>query len=63
MVAEKYLQKNLTRLSGQGLAFGAEAVASGVKDPRVVVGALHASEQSQGLSGQLPGGQGAGVGQ
>lgn len=46
-----------------GLAFGAEAVTSGVEDPGVVVGALHASEQSQGLSGQLPGGQGASVGQ
>ena len=39
----------------------AESVSGGVEDPWIVVGALHARVQSQRLSGQLPGGEGAGI--
>ena len=40
-----------------------EAVARGIQDPGVVVGALHAGVQPQGLPGQLPRVERAGVGQ
>ena len=41
----------------------AEPVAGGVEDPGVEVGALHAGVQPQCLPGQLPRGQGTGIGQ
>lgn len=40
-----------------------EAIASRIQDPGIVVGALHAREQTQGLAGQLAGCQRACVGQ
>ena len=40
-----------------------EAVAGGVKDPGIILGTLHAGVQTVSLPGQLPGAQGAGVGQ
>jgi len=46
---------------GVGLVV-AEACAGGIDDPGVVAGARHASVQSDGLSGQLPGAEGTGVG-
>ena len=46
-----------------GALLEAEPVSCGVQDPGVVVGALHAGVQAQRLPGQLPRGQGAGVGQ
>jgi len=53
---------SLNDISGEKL-LEAEPVAGGVEDPGVVVGALHAGVQPQRLPGQLPCGQGAGVGQ
>ena len=47
----------------RGRLFKGEPVAGGIQDPGVVVGALHAGVESQGLAGQLPRGHGAGVGQ
>lgn len=38
-----------------------ETVAGWVEQPWIVVGALHAGEQTKGFAGKLPGGQGAGV--
>lgn len=40
---------------------GGEAISSWVQDPWVVVGALHASEETQSLTGQFAGRQRAGV--
>ena len=48
---------------GGGGGLEAEAVAGGVKDPGVEVGALHAGVQPQRLAGQLAGRQRARVGQ
>lgn len=45
------------------LPFGRESIPSGVQDPGVVVGALHTSEETDGLSRQLPGRQRTCVGQ
>lgn len=49
------------RSSGRRL--NREAIASGIEDPGIVVGALHAREEAQSLAGQLARGQRAGVGQ
>lgn len=49
--------------SKKDLFLEGEVVAGGVLYPRVVLRALHAGVQADGLAGQLPGGQGAGVGQ
>lgn len=40
---------------------GREAISSWVQDPWVVVGALHASEETEGLTGQFTGGQRTGI--
>ena len=44
-------------------ALETEAVPCGVEDPWVVVGAFHASVESQSFSWELPGVQGTRVGQ
>ena len=49
------------KLPARGLKV--EALAGGVEQPGVVVGALEARVQAEGLSRQLSGGQRAGVGQ
>lgn len=43
------------------LLLGGEAIAGGIEDPGVVVGALHAGEETQGFTGQFAGGERAGV--
>lgn len=53
--------KSANVMSGDPGSF--EADSCGIQDPRVVVGAFHASVKPQGLSGELPGGEGARVGQ
>jgi len=40
-----------------------ESITGGIQNPRVVVGALHASVESEDFSGQFSGGKRAGVGQ
>ena len=59
------MRRSLARWWGGGGGGGleAEAVAGGVKDPGVEVGALHAGVQPQRLAGQLAGRQRARVGQ
>lgn len=56
------VRASLNDIRGEEL-LEAEPIAGGVEDPGVVVGALHAGVQSQRLPGQLPRGQGTGVGQ
>ena len=56
------VRASLNDIRGEEL-LEAEPIAGGVEDPGVVVGALHAGVQPQGLSRQLAGAQRARVGQ
>ena len=56
------VRASLNDIRGEEL-LEAEPIAGGVEDPGIVVGALHAGVQPQCLPGQLPRGQGTGVGQ
>jgi hypothetical protein len=60
MVASIEIQKSY---QNKKLFLEGESISSGVKNPGVVVGALHASVESQCFARQLPGVQGARVGQ
>lgn len=45
------------------LLFGGEAIAGGIKNPGIVVGAFHAGEKTKGFARQLTSGQRASIGQ
>jgi len=42
--------------------FGGEAIAGGIENPGIVVGAFHAGEKTQGFARQLASGQRASIG-